>query len=318
MCPACLTTLALIAADDHDRRRDGDRDEEASLDIRGEKHSEAIKGDSIMTTNTRGQTGLAFPNVVSRAEWLAARKELLAKEKELSHHRDAVNTQLRQLPMVKIEKDYVFAGPDGNARLLDLFCGQRQLIVYHFMFGPDWDEGCPSCSFTMDNVGHLSHLRARNTAFAAISRAPLAKIEPFKKRMGWTFPWYSSFGSDFNYDFHVTFDEAVAPIEYNYRSKADMMQKGETYYDNGEEHGLSVFLREGSDIYHTYSTYGRGTDLLMGTYIYLDMTPLGRQEDWEQPPGRGDGPLMHWVRHHDRYEGPQHSGSCCGSGSERS
>ena len=272
-----------------------------------------------MTTNTRQQTGLALPNVVSRAEWLAARKELLAKEKELDHQRDAVNAQRRRLPMVRIDKEYVFDGSDGKARLLDLFCGRRQLIVYHFMFGPDWDEGCPSCSFTMDNVGHLAHLRARNTAFAVVSRAPLAKIQPFKKRMGWTFPWYSSFGTDFNYDFHVTFDEAMAPIEYNYRTKAEMIQKGETYFNNGEEHGLSTFLRDEDDIFHAYSTYARGTDLLMGTYIYLDMTPLGRQEDWEQPPGRSDGPLMHWVRHHDRYEeSPEASGSCCGSGKEHS
>ncbi|MGH8728982.1 MAG: DUF899 domain-containing protein [Burkholderiales bacterium] len=241
------------------------------------------------------------PNVVSRAEWLAARKQHLSREKEFTRQRDALNAERRKLPMVKIEKDYVFEGQDGKVRLLDLFEGRRQLIVYHFMFDPGWDEGCPSCSFVADNIGHLAHLHARDTSLALVSRAPLAKIEPFKKRMGWTVPWYSSFGSDFNHDFHVTTDEAVAPVEYNYRDKATLEQLGHTYHVKGEQPGASVFLRDGDRIYHTYSTYGRGLDLLVGTYNYLDLTPLGRQEDWEQPPGRSDGPFMAWLRHHDRY-----------------
>ena len=199
-------------------------------------------------------SNVEYPRVVSRAEWLAARKEFLIKEKELTRLRDQLNAERRRLPMVKIEKDYVFEGPDGNVHLLHLFEGRRQLIVYHFMFDPSWDEGCPNCSFLVDTIGHLAHLYARDTSLAVVSRAPLAKIEPFKKRMGWTVPWYSSFGSDFNYDFHVTLDEAIAPVEYNYRDKAELVQKGESYFTQGESHGLSVFLREDDGIFHTYST----------------------------------------------------------------
>ena len=237
-------------------------------------------------------TDVTLPKVVSRDEWLVARKALLAKEKELTRHRDAVNAERRRLPMVRIDKPYVFEGPAGKASLLDLFEGRRQLIVYHFMYDPGWDEGCPSCSFLVDNIGHLAHLRARKTSLALVSRAPMARIEPFRKRMGWTIPWYSSFGSDFNYDFHVTLDEAVAPVEYNYTDKAMLVQKGEAYFTQGESHGLSVFLRDGDTILHTYSTYARGADLIVGTYNYLDLTPLGRQEDWEEPTGRSDGPFM--------------------------
>src|SRR5437867_335837 len=207
-------------------------------------------------------TDVTLPKVVSRAEWLVARKALLAKEKELTRHRDAVNAERRRLPMVRIDKQYVFDGPAGKASLLDLFEGRRQLIVYHFMFDPSWDEGCPSCSFLVDNIGHLAHLRARNTSLALVSRAPMARIEAFRKRMGWTFPWYSSLGSDFNYDFHVTHDEAVAPVEYNYTDKAELVRKGESFFTQGESHGLSVFLRDGDTIFHAYSTYARGTDLL--------------------------------------------------------
>ncbi len=257
---------------------------------------------------------MGMPKVVSREAWLRARKELLVKEKKLTHERDAVNTERRKLPMVKIEKGYVFDGPNGLASLLDLFEGRRQLIVYHFMFDPSWDEGCPSCSFLVDNIGHLAHLHARKTSLALVSRAPLAKIVPYKKRMGWTVPWYSSFGSDFNYDFHVTLDVAVAPVEYNYRDKAELMLRGESYFTEGESHGLSVFLRDGGSIFHTYSTYARGADLLVGTYTYLDLTPLGRQEDWEEPPGRSDSPFMAWLRRHDDYDDVEGSESCCGTG----
>ena len=246
-------------------------------------------------------TEMTFPRVATREEWLAARKELLANEKDLTHHRDAVNADRRRLPMVGIDKAYAFDGPVGKTSLLDLFEGCRQLIVYHFMFDPGWDEGCPACSFLVDNIGHLAHLHARGTSLALVSRAPLTRIEPFRKRMGWTLPWYSSFGSDFNYDFHVTLDEAVAPVEYNYRDKAELVRKGEAYFTQGESHGLSVFLRDGERIFHTYSTYARGVELLAGTYNYLDLTPLGRQEDWEEPPGRSDSEFLAWVRHHDRY-----------------
>jgi predicted dithiol-disulfide oxidoreductase (DUF899 family) len=268
----------------------------------------------MTTSSVDHRRDVTYPSIVSRAEGLAARKALLARENELTRHRDAVNAERRRLPMVRIAKPYSFDGPGGKVRLLDLFEGRRQLIVYHFMFDPSWDAGCPSCSFLVDNIGHLAHLHARDTALALVSRAPLDKIEPFKKRMGWTLPWYSSFGSDFNYDFHVTLDETVAPVEYNYRGKAELVQKGETYFTEGESHGLSAFLRDGDGIFHTYSTYARGTDLLAGTYNYLDLTALGRQEDWEEPRGRSDGPFMHWVRHHDRYaDGPKTPTACCHS-----
>jgi predicted dithiol-disulfide oxidoreductase (DUF899 family) len=257
-------------------------------------------------------TDTALPEVVSRDEWLAARKALLAKEKALTRQRDAVNAERRRLPMVRIDKPYFFDGPAGKASLLDLFARRRQLVVYHFMFDPGWDEGCPSCSLVADNFGHLAHLHARRTSLAVVSRAPRARFEPYQRRMGWTFPWYSSFGSDFNYDFHVTHDEAVAPVEYNYLRKDALLAKGEPWFTAGESHGLSVFLRDGRSVFHTYSSSARGCDLLVGTFNYLDLTPLGRQEDWEEPLGRSDGPFMHWVRRHDRYDAlPLGSAGCC-------
>src|SRR5215469_10180113 len=230
------------------------------------------------------------PQVVSRAEWLAARKQLLAKEKEFTRQRDALNAERRRLPMTEIDKRYAFDGKDGTASLLDLFEDRDQLLIYHFMFDPGWDEGCPSCSFLADNIGHLAHLHARGTTLALVSRAPLAKIELFRQRMGWAIPWYSSYGSDFNYDFHVTLDQAVAPVEYNYRGLAELGPDWQGW--SGEMHGISAFLRHGDRVYHTYSSYARGTDLGGGTYNWLDLTARGRQEDWEQPPGRSDGPLM--------------------------
>jgi predicted dithiol-disulfide oxidoreductase (DUF899 family) len=231
---------------------------------------------------------MSLPEVVSREEWLVARKELLVSEKEATRARDALNTERRRLPMVEIDKDYVFEGPDGEASLLDLFEGRRQLIVDHFMFDPDWEDGCPSCSGRVDQYGNLAHLHARDTTMAVVSRAPLAKIAAFKARKAWTFPWYSSHGSDFNYDFHVTLDEAVAPVEYNYRNRAELEAAG--FSDpHGEVHGTSAFLRDGDRVFHTYSTYGRGTEQVGGTHYYLDMTALGRQEDWEEPAGRSSG-----------------------------
>jgi predicted dithiol-disulfide oxidoreductase (DUF899 family) len=238
---------------------------------------------------------MSLPQAVSRDEWLVARKQLLVKEKELTRRRDALNAERRMLPMVEIVKDYVFEGPDGEARLLDLFEGRRQLIVGHFMFDPRWEDGCSSCSAGADEVsdGLLEHLHARDTSLAYVSRAPLAKIERYKARKGWTFPWYSSYGSDFNYDFHVTLDEAVAPLEYNYRTKADHDRAGTAYYFEGEQPieapGSSYFLRVDDRVFHTYSTYGRGGEMTGGSYYFLDLTALGRQEDWEEPKGRAAG-----------------------------
>jgi predicted dithiol-disulfide oxidoreductase (DUF899 family) len=225
---------------------------------------------------------MTLPQVVSHEEWLVARKALLVKEKELTRARDALNAERRRLPMVEITKPYAFEGPEGRASLLDLFEGRLQLIVGHFMFDPSWDDGCPSCSAGADEVapGLLEHLHTRDTTLAYVSRAPLAKIEDYKARKGWTFPWYSSYGSDFNYDFHVTLDESVAPPEYNYRPlEVDWQQPFELP-------GTSYFLREGDRVFHTYSTYARGAEQTGGSYYFLDLTALGRQEDWEEPKGR--------------------------------
>jgi predicted dithiol-disulfide oxidoreductase (DUF899 family) len=243
---------------------------------------------------------MTLPRVASREDWLSARKALLTKEKALTRQRDEVAAERRRLPMVPVDKPYSFEGPLGCARLLDLFEGRRQLIVYHFVFDPVWEEGCPSCSFLVDAIGDVSHLHARNTTLALVSRAPYATIAPYKARMGWTYPWYSSFGTDFNYDFGVTLDD-----------KATHQAKDEPWFaENGEAHGLSTLLRDGDAVFHTYSAYARGTDHLVATYSYLDLTALGRQEDWEQPPGRSDGPFMHWVRRHDEYEGGKVEGCC--------
>ncbi len=241
------------------------------------------------------ESDVAHPKIVSRDEWLAARKELLAREKEFTRRRDALNAERRRLPMVQIDKDYVFEGPDGKASLLDLFEGRRQLIVGHFMFDPSWDEGCPSCSAGADEVsdGLLTHLHTRDTTFVYVSRAPLAKIERYKASKGWTFPWYSSYGSDFNYDFHVTLDESVAPIEYNYRTKAEYEQMGDAFPETDqpiERPGRSCFLRDGDSVYHTYSVYARGLETVGGSYYFLDETALGRQEKWEEPKGRATDP----------------------------
>jgi predicted dithiol-disulfide oxidoreductase (DUF899 family) len=231
------------------------------------------------------------PKIVSRDEWTTARKRLLVKEKELTRQRDALSAERRGLPMVAIEKEYVFEGPEGRRTLADLFGKKRQLVIYHFMFGlpPDWDdEGCPACSYVVDNLsGSLVHLAARDTAFAAISRAPFKTIKPFKQRMGWTFPWLSSFGTDFNHDFGVTLD--ATHTTYNY---APVSEQPEGRPAEGEREGLSVFFRDGNRVFHTYSTYQRGLDPLLNTYNLLDLTPLGRQEE--------DG-IMHWLKYHDEY-----------------
>lgn len=227
--------------------------------------------------------------IVSPQEWRAARLELLAEEKASTRAHDEVVARRRALPMVRVDKDYVFTGPSGEVRLADLFEGRRQLIVYHFMWLHDLDEGCPSCSFVADNIGHPAHLHACDTTLALVSRAPYDSIERFQKRMGWSTPWYSSHGSTFNYDFHVSNDEDVAPVEYNYMDRATLEAKGMHYATSADAQGLSVFLREGDDILHTYSTYGRGPEALIGTYHYLDFTPLGRQRYVNEFP------------HHDKY-----------------
>lgn len=242
---------------------------------------------------------LELPKVVDRADWLASRLELLAKEKEFTRFRDTLNAERRRLPMVSIEKDYVFEGPNGKASLLDLFEGRLQLIIYHFMWmwkdGEPLDQGCRSCSGWANQIsrGHLTNLHVRGTSFALVSRAPLAKIEPFQKRMGWTVPWYSSFGGDFNYDFHVSLDDSVAPLQYNYRTKPEHERAGTSYYFDGEQAfdlpGLSCYLRDRDKVFHTYSTYGRGLETVGGGQYFLDLTALGRQEEWEEPKGRATG-----------------------------
>lgn len=233
-----------------------------------------------MTTQER----VPMPPVVSQEEWLAKRKELLSDEKELTKHLDRVNAARRRLPMVKLDKSYSFDGPSGEVNLLDLFQGRRQLIVYHFMFDPAWEKGCPGCTGYVDALGDLPMLNQRDTTFVLISRAPLAKLQAYKALKGWDLPWYSSFGSDFNYDFHVTLDENVAPVEYDYRSKAEMIALKVPNPTQGEEHGLSVFFRVDQDVFHTYSTYARGTESLTDAYALLDRTPYGRQEDFEDSP----------------------------------
>ena len=227
---------------------------------------------------------IAHPPIVSPEEWLAARKKHLENEKELTRHRDRVNAERRRLPMVKIEKKYTFDGPQGKQSLKDLFDGRRQLIVYHFMFDPAWDKGCPGCTGLIDAMGDLSMLNQRDTTFVVISRAPLPKLEAYKAAKGWDIAWFSSFGSDFNYDFHVTLDETVAPVEYDYRTKAEMIAAKVPNPTQGEEHGLSVFFRLGDDVFHTYSAYARGTENLTDSYALLDTTPYGRQEDFEDSP----------------------------------
>ncbi len=238
-----------------------------------------------MRTNT-----IENPKIASRGEWLEARKKLLAKEKLLTREQDALAAERHRLPWVKVEKNYVFDGPDGTLTLADLFGGKTQLIVYHFMFGPDWQEGCPSCSFNMDHTdAALVHLAQRDVAFAAISRAPYPKIAAFKKRMGWRFQWASSNGNDFNRDYHVAFTKeevAQGEVEYNYA-----MSK----FPSEEAPGLGVFYKDRTgDIFHTYSAYARGTEMTISTYSYLDLVPKGRDEDALPF-------TMSWVRHHDRY-----------------
>jgi predicted dithiol-disulfide oxidoreductase (DUF899 family) len=226
---------------------------------------------------------VSLPEVTTREKWLVARKELLVREKQQTRQRDALNADRRRLPMVAIDKDYVFRGPDGAVGLADLFGGSDQLIVQHVMFDPDWDAACPGCTASLDEYSSamLTHVRSRNTAFAAVSRAPYTKIAAYKASRGWQFDWYSSYGSDFNYDFHATLDPAVALPVYNYEP-----QEGKADPVEGEVPGLSCFLREGDKMFHTYSTFARGGDTIGSSYSLLDMTAFGRSEEWEEPKGR--------------------------------
>ena len=259
--------------------------------------------------------------IVSRDQWLQERTAFLAKEKEMTRLRDRLSAERRDLPWVKVEKTYLFDTPTGRQTLADLFDGRSQLVVYHFILAPEWKEGCPSCSFVCDHIdGAVPHLAARDVTLTMVSRAPLDKIEPFKKRMGWHFKWVSSFGSDFNYDYHVSFkpeQKAGGKVEYNYTMEE---------FPSNEAPGASVFYKNaGGEIFHTYSTYARGLDPLAGTYAILDLVPKGRDEDQL-------GFSMEWVRHHDRYGtdvflgpdkpywpkvGPAAEASGCGCASER-
>jgi predicted dithiol-disulfide oxidoreductase (DUF899 family) len=242
-----------------------------------------------MTTLT-ASTEIKEHDVVSPQQWIASRKELLRKEKEFTKLRDELSRQRRELPWEKVEKQYVFDGPNGKQTLADLFNGRSQLIIYHFMFGPGWEQGCPSCSYLADHFGgSLVHLANRDVTLAVVSRAPIAQIEPFRQRMGWQFRWVSSFGSDFNHDYHVSFTKeemANGKVDYNY----EMAE-----FPAEEAPGASVFHKnDAGEIFHTYSAYARGLDILVGAYNFLDLAPKGRDED-------GLAFSMAWVRHHDRY-----------------
>lgn len=232
------------------------------------------------------------PTIVSRADWLAARQHLLAKEKDLTRLRDTLNAARRQMPWVQVEHSYVFEGARGKQTLGDLFDGSTQLIVYHFMFGDGWEEACKSCCYVMDHIdGALPHLKARDTSFVAVSKGPWSALQQWQQRMGWRFHWVSAHETTFNADFHVSFTKAEMEegrVEYNYQTYAAGMMPTE------ELPGVSVFIRRGQDIFHTYSTYARGLDPLIGTYQWLDLTPKGRDEDDLEF-------SMAWVRYHDRY-----------------
>jgi predicted dithiol-disulfide oxidoreductase (DUF899 family) len=243
--------------------------------------------------------------VVSRDEWIAARKAHLANEKAFTKARDRLSAERRALPWVKVEKNYLFDTPEGKKSLADLFDGRSQLIVYHFMLGPDWGEGCPSCSYLADHFdGAALHLAHRDVTLLAVSRAPLPEIAAYKQRMGWRFPWVSSHGNDFNYDFHVSFrpEQKEGEVYYNY-------EMGD--FESDEMPGVSVFIKDASGaIFHTYSAYARGLDILVGTYNFLDLVPKGRDEaelPWS----------MAWVRRHDDYDDGKAAKSCCGSEPEK-
>ena len=224
--------------------------------------------------------------VVTEAEWQAAQEALVAKEKHATRARDALAAERRRLPRLRVEKDYAFDGPDGKVTLRDLFEDRRQLLLYHFMFGASQDVGCPGCSMFVDQIGHLAHLHARDTSFVLVARAPIEKLAAYEERMGWTIPWVSSFASDFNVDFGVGPESPEEGV-----------------YQDGETFGLSVFLRDGDDVFRTYFTTQRGAETLGSVWTFLDLTPLGRQEDWEDSPhGYPQTKPYEWWRRHDEYE----------------
>lgn len=239
---------------------------------------------------------MALPRIVSNEEWTAARRALLEKEKEFTRQRDRLNTERRELPMVEVTTPYEFDGPDGTASLLDLFEGRRQLIVYHFMFHPDWDEGCPSCTAGTDEIsaGFIDHLNKRDTSYALVSRAPLAKLERYKAKKGWTLPWYSTHDGPFSYDFGATIDASRGYDEYNYRTLDEYAALGHESMKTSEQPydmpGRTCFLEDGGRIFRTYSVYARGLESTGGSYYFLDLTALGRQEDWEHPADRSATP----------------------------
>ncbi|KAK2759435.1 hypothetical protein FQN54_002913 [Arachnomyces sp. PD_36] len=247
--------------------------------------------------------------VVSEEEWVAARKALLVKEKELKRQSDQLKAEIRDLPMREVTKSYTLKSHTGKElSLVDCFEGRKQLIVYHMMFSPDAETSCSACAFIADHFPHLSHLKSRETNFIAVSRAPAEKLKKFQDRMGWDFDWLSSYGSEFNYDFHVTQDEAVRPVQYNYMDKETLEKRGLAPNTSGEQTGFSVFTRDGDRVYHTYSSFARGIEQLTTTYTLLDLTPLGRQET-------GPWGLM-GFRFHDTYgdDGPaKKCGGCCKS-----
>lgn len=235
---------------------------------------------------------MSLPRIVDRDEWMAARRELLEKEKAFTRQRDALNAERRNLPMVEIDKDYTFDGPGGTVRLIDIFENRPQLIIYHFMFHPEWDDGCPSCTAGTDELsaGFIEHLHTRDTSYALVSRAPLEKLERWKAERGWDLPWYSSAGSDFNYDFGVTIDASRGFDEYNFRTLDEYAAMGQETMLTAEQPydmpGRSCFLQVDGRVFHTYSQYARGLESTGGSYYFLDLTALGRQEDWEEPKGR--------------------------------
>jgi predicted dithiol-disulfide oxidoreductase (DUF899 family) len=239
--------------------------------------------------------------IVSQEEWIAERKRLMVEEKEFTRRRDALAEKRRALPWVRIEKDYEFDSPEGRVGFADLFRGRSQLWVQSVMQGPGQPLQCVGCALGIDHIeGLLPHLENHDVSYVAVARATMPELTALRERMGWRVPFYSSYGSDFNYDFHATTDEAVRPVEYNYRDKATLERLGQSYHVQGEQPGVSVFLREDDAVFHTYSTYGRGLDLLENTNNYLDLTVFGRGEGWGGMPDL-HGLGRHWLRHHDRY-----------------
>ena len=315
MCPVCIAAAALLAG----KAASAGGVSTIAIKKFGRKKAAANQPASKLSHPRRiamASTTIEVqnPNVVSHADWLEARKEFLAKEKEFTRLRDELSRERRALPWEKVEKQYEFDSTRGKVSLADLFDNRSQLVIYHFMFGPGWEAGCPSCSYLADHFdGMTIHLANRDTTFVVVSHAPLAEIEAFKKRMGWKFQWVSSFGTDFNFDYQVSFtpeQKAAGKVYYNYQLDE---------FPSTEGPGASVFAKDAAgQVFHTYSTYARGLDILVGTYNTLDLVPKGRDED-------GLAFSMSWVRHHDRYtqsyfvdpaqtyEQPKSTAGCCHS-----